>query len=421
MILLTIFTISVLLALGAVISATETAITASSPGIIHKMKAEGNKSADLLLSILKKKDKVISTLLIGYSIISTLSTTMATALFVEILGSEVGTVVSSMVMTFLIIVFAEVIPKAIAVVKCHKIALKASRPLKVFLQILEPVNIMLSYIVRIFCAIFRIDLAHNVSAEDEVRGVIDHHMHEGNVVKHDRDMLGGILNLRSMEISEIMTHRSKITAIDIKAPIENIIATVFDSPHSRFPCWENTADNIIGILHVKDLLKKIHAITAASGKINAINIRQLLIQPVFVPENSLVVQQLHMFQAGQTHLACVVNEYGDLKGIVTLEDILEEIVGQIYDEHDLNKNKVTKLSNNSFLIDGSAAVRDLNREFNWLIPEQDAITLSGFIISKLQKIPSQGDYIITGRLKLIVQKISQNRISFVKVILSDLE
>jgi Mg2+/Co2+ transporter CorB len=247
-----------------------------------------------------------------------------------------------------------------------------------------------------------------------VRGVIEHHMHEGNVFKDDRDMLGGILNIRNMTICDIMVHRSKIMAIDIDTPTEKVIDTVLSSRHSRFPFWQGNSDNIIGILHVKDLMNKIHH--SRKNKANEINIQDLLSTPVFVPDNSLVVQQLNMFREGQTHLACVVDEYGDLQGIVTMEDILEEIVGQIYDEHDAGNQKITKLSDRSFIIDGSVSVRDLNRELDWQIPETDATTIAGFIISKMARIPNQGEYLISKDLKMIVKKKFDNRIKTIKVI-----
>jgi Mg2+/Co2+ transporter CorB len=413
---MTIIVVSVVMCLfgiAGLMSAVETAITATSPGLIQKLKSEGNKKAELLLGILKIKEKVISTLLIGNSIANTLCTTISTGLFIDLLGDDLGTIVSSIVMSFGIIVFSEVIPKAIAVAKSAKIALAATPILLVVLKILEPINILLSYIVKGFCFIFRIDLKQTISAEDEVRGVIEHHMQEGNVYKDDRDMLGGILDIRNMTIGDIMIHRSKMVAIDIDTPTDKIIKTVLSSTHSRFPFWQGDSDNIIGILHVKDLMNKMYNTKQVA---NEINIRDLLCPPLFVPDNSLVVQQLHMFREGQTHLACVVDEYGDLQGIVTMEDILEEIVGQIYDEHDSGKQKITKMSDHIFIIDGSVPVRDLNRELNWQISEAEATTIAGFIINKMEKIPNQGEYLISKDLKMIVKKKSDNRIKTIKVI-----
>ncbi|MDP5110145.1 MAG: HlyC/CorC family transporter [Rickettsiaceae bacterium] len=408
--------IVILLGMGAIISATETAITAASPGLIQKLKLEGNKKAELLLGLLKIKEKVISTLLIGNSIANTLCTTIATGVFIEIFGDDMGTVISSIVMSFTIIIFSEVIPKAIAVAKSEKIALTATSALIVFLKILKPINIALIYITKVFCFIFRIDLKQKVSAADEVRGVIEHHLSEGNVFKDDRDMLGGILDIRNLVIADIMVHRSNIITINIDTPTDKVIKTVLSSNHTRIPFWENNPDNIIGILHVRDLLSKIYN---TKSKITEMDIRSLLSETVFVPDNSLVTQQLQMFREGQTHLACVVDEYGDLQGIITLEDILEEIVGQIYDEHDTGKSKIIAKSKSEFIVDGSVPIRDLNREFNWQIPENEATTLAGFIITKMERLPHQGEFIIEKNLKMIVQKKSENRIKTIQVLIQN--
>ncbi len=416
MIFIVVSVIIVLLAMAALISATETAITATSPGLIQKLKSEGNKRAELLLGILKIKEKVISTLLIGNSIANTLCSIIATGMFIELFGDDLGTLVSSIVMSFTIIVFSEVIPKAIAVVKSEKIALKATPIMIIFLKILEPINIMLAYTIKGFCFVFRIDLKQKVSAADEVRGVIEHHMQEGNVYKDDRDMLGGILDIRNMIIADIMVHRSNVFAIDVDMPINKIIKTVLASHHTRIPFWEGNHDNIVGILHIKDLLAKIH--NKISGTKN-IELKNILTDPVFIPNSSLVIQQLQMFRGGQSHLACVVDEYGDLQGIITLEDILEEIVGQIYDEHDPSKNKIVKKSEFEFIIDGTMSIRDLNRVQNWNIPETNATTIAGFVISKMKRIPNQGDHMTDRNLKLIVQKKSDNCIKTIKIIVQE--
>jgi Mg2+/Co2+ transporter CorB len=401
-----------LLALAGLISATETAITASAPGKLHKLKSEGNKRADLVLKVIKIKDKVISTLLIGNSIANTLCTTLATSLFIEVLGDDMGTIVSSIVMSFLIIVFSEVIPKAIAVAKPEKMALISTPTLLVFLRLFTPLNIFLGYVVKIFCFIFRIDLKQDISGAEEVRGVIEHHMHEGNVIKDDRDMLGGILDIRNMVISDIMIHRSKIVAIDIDTQADKILKMALASNHTRIPIWEKTPDNIIGILHIRDLIRKVHDTKIDSKDFN---LRALLKAPIFIPDNALVTHQLQVFREGQSHLACVVDEYGDLQGIITLEDILEEIVGQIYDEHDHGRSKILKQSGGEYIIDGSVTIRDVNRELGWDLPETEATTIAGFVIHEMKRIPAPGEFVIVGDLKIMVQKKTQNRIKSLKI------
>lgn len=401
-----------LLAFGALMAAGETSITASAPGKLHKLKSDGNKRATTVLKIIKIKDRVISTLLIGNSLANTLCTTIATSLFIDILGDDIGTVVASIVMSFVIIVFSEVVPKAIAVAKPEKIALFTAPAIVLLLKLFKPLNVLLAYVVKIFCFVFRINLKQEVSVEDEVRGVIEHHMHEGNVVKDDRDMLGGILDIRNMVTGDIMIHRSKVFAINIDTPNEKLLKTALASNHTRIPIWEKTPDNIIGILHIKDLVRKIHG-----AKINEkdINVRSLLKTPIFVPDNALLTQQLQIFKEGQSHLACVVDEYGDLQGIITMEDVIEEVFGQIYDEHDYTHNKITKTSQNEYIIDGTVSVRDVNRELGWDLPETDATTIAGFVINEMKRIPNEGEFITIDNLKIVVKKKTQNRIKSLSV------
>lgn len=414
MFFLLIFLIIALLLFGASMAAGETSITASAPGKLHKLRSDGNKRAITVLKIIKIKDSVISTLLIGNSLSNTLCTTIATSLFIDVLGDDLGTVVSSIVMSFVIIVFSEVVPKAIAVAKPEKIALLIAPGIVILLKLFKPLNILLAYIVKLFCFIFRINLKQEVSAEDEVRGVIEHHMHEGNVIKDDRDMLGGILDIRNMVTADIMIHRSKIFAININTPIEKLLKTALSSNHTRIPIWEKAPDNIIGILHIKDLLRKIHG---TNTEAKDINIRSLLKTPIFVPNNALIIQQFQVFKDGQCHLACVVDEYGDLQGIITMEDILEEVFGQIYDEHDHAHNKITKKSEDEYVIDGSVSIRDVNRELNWDLPETEATTIAGFVINEMKRIPNQGEFIIIDDLKIIVKKKIQNRIKSLSIFL----
>ena len=401
-----------LLAFGALMAAGETSITASAPGKLHKLKSDGNKRANTVLKIIKIKDRVISTLLIGNSLSNTLCTTIATSLFIDVLGDDMGTVVASIVMSFVIIVFSEVVPKAIAVAKPEKIALFSAPAIVILLKLFKPLNILLAYVVRIFCFIFRINLKQEVSVEDEVRGVIEHHMYEGNVVKDDRDMLGGILDIRNMVTADIMIHRSKVFAISIDTPNEKLLKTALASNHTRIPIWEKTPDNIIGILHIKDLVRKIHG---AKINVKDINVRSLLKTPIFVPDNALLTQQLQIFKEGQSHLACVVDEYGDLQGIITMEDVIEEVFGQIYDEHDYTHNKITKTSQNEYIIDGTVSVRDVNRELGWDLPETEATTIAGFVINEMKRIPNEGEFITIDNLKIVVKKKTQNRIKSLSV------
>ncbi|MFY9589808.1 HlyC/CorC family transporter [Rickettsia endosymbiont of Halotydeus destructor] len=404
--------IAIMMCISALLAAMETAITASSPGKIHKLKIEGNKRAKLALDVLKKKEKVIGALLIGNSLINTVCTTIATSLFISFLGYS-GTIVASAVMAFIIIVFGEVVPKAIAVVKAEQLTLVMASTIIIFLKILRPINAALDYITKIFCFIFRINLKSQISGTEEVRGVIEHYHQEGNVYKSDRNMLGGILNIRNMTVSEIMTHRSNIIAINIDLPTEIIIKNALAlSSNTRVPLWQDNRDNIIGILHLKDLLRALYENNNDAKKIN---IKELATSAWFIPENALVVHQLQAFRERNNHFACVVDEYGDLQGIITLEDILEEIVGDITDEHDRHNNEIIKQSDSEFIINGTTTIRDINRELDWNLPDNDANTIAGLIIHKIARIPSQDEVIEIFNLRIVINKKIANKIESVKI------
>jgi Mg2+/Co2+ transporter CorB len=412
MIILSVIIIAILIAISALFAATETAITATSPGKIQRLKSEGNTRAGIVLSILKAKENVISTMLIGNSLINTICTTIATGMFIELLGDNVGTIVSSVVMAFLIIVFAEVVPKAIAVIKAEPIIMLTAPTIVLFLKILQPVNSILAIAVKVFCRVFGIELKHSVSGAEEVRGVIEHHHQEGNVYKTYRDMLGGVLDLNDIHVSEIMVHRRDVESINVDLPTDEIVKKMLSSSYSRIPFWEENKDNIIGVLHIKDLTRVLYA---NSHNIEKVNIRELLVQPWFISEDILVGKQLNAFRNRNSHFACVIDEFGAWQGILTLEDILEEIVGQIKDEYDYQVEPIIHKSDTEVVINGSTTIRDINRELGWGLPDDAANTIAGLIMHEIKRIPNQGEKIEIFNLKISIIKKIGNKIETVKV------
>ena len=412
MVLISSLIIAGLLLFSACLSGVETAMVASVPGRMQKLKAEGSTKANIVLKLLKMKDKVISTILVMNSISNTISTTVAAGLFISIYGDEIGTLVASTLMSIFIIVFGEVIPKAIAVVHAEKIALHVSPYVNVLMWILYPINYGLNIIVRIFCFVFRINLNPHISVTDELRGVIEHHHQEGNVFKNDRDMLGGVLDLGSITIDEIMVHRSNMKIINADLSVKEIVSEALATPHTRIPMWKNNRDNIIGILHIRDLLKALHMHDFNYQKVRIVD---FMSDPWFIPENALVNQQLNEFRRRRSHFALVVDEYGDLQGIVTLEDVIEEIVGQIDDEHDNKVERVIRKGNSRLVIDGSISIRDLNREMNWNLPDEDASTLAGLIIHNIKRLPEQGENFIIHNLKMTIAARKRNQLKSIIV------
>lgn len=412
MMLFAAFLVFILLAFSACFSAIETAVTAASVGRIQKIKAEGNARAVVVLKLLKIRDKVISSLLVFNSLINTIATTIATTLIIGVYGEDHGTLIASCVMSVMIIVFAEVIPKAIAVVKAESIILFSSTFVDKTLLLLRPINFVLNVILRIFCFIFRIKLTQDISGTEEVRGIIEHHHSEGNVFKSDRDMLGGVLDIGNMTIDEIMIHRFHMISIDADLSVKEITAQALASPHTRIPLWRNSNDNIIGILHIKDLVKSLYHNNFDYTKIS---IKDFITEAWFIPENALVSTQLHAFRHKRSHFALVIDEYGDLKGMVTLEDILEEIVGQIDDEHDSTRRQIVEQEKNRFIIDGLISIRDLNRELGWNLPDEDASTLAGLVMHKMHKLPEQGEVLEILNFKITICKRLSNRIQTLMV------
>lgn len=413
MIILSFATVILLLLFSALLSGIETAVIASSPGRIQKLKAEGSMKANIVLGLLKMKDKVISTLLVLMSISNTVCATLAASLFIGIYGEELGTIISSTIMSIFIIVFAEVIPKAIGVANAEKISLHVATYLDFTLKLLKPMNYILECIVKLFCYIFRINLKDTFTGADELRGVIEHQHQEGNVFKEDRDMLGGILDISAMTISSIMVHRSNMKTIDASLPIKKIVSLALSTTHTRIPIYKGTKDNIIGILHIRNLLKSLHDNDFNYSKIT---LNDFISQPWFIPDHSLVNQQLLEFRKRKTHFALVVDEYGEIKGLVTLEDVLEEIVGQIDDEHDKPVNKIIQKEENQYLINGLMPIRDLNREMNWKLDDEIAHTLAGLIIETAKRVPEQGESFLIQNIKFTVITREHNKL---KSILAD--
>jgi Mg2+/Co2+ transporter CorB len=402
------FSISViiLLAISAICSASETAVTGSSPGKMHKLKSEGSNRAALVVKLLKNKGRLISSLLVANTVVNILSTSLVTTLFIELYGEQ-GTAMASFFMSVVIIIFGEVLPKAIAVVHPEKIALAIAPVLNSLVLILTPINTFLNLIIKGTALIFNIGKDQLVSAAEEVRGMIEYQLEEGNVFKSDRDMLGGVLDLSSITVADIMTHRSHMFTINSDLPLEEITKQALNTPYTRIPLWKDDKDNIIGILHLRSLLKALHDNNFDYSKLKLEN---FITEPWYIPENVQVNLQLSEFRKRRNHFAIVVDEYGALRGVVTLEDAVEEIVGQIEDEHDIQKDLIEKQDENKYIIEGIAPIRDVNRELDWNLPDEDASTIAGLIMHETGRIPEEGEEFKLFNLKMTIIRRQANRI-----------
>lgn len=381
----------ILLIIAALLSCCETAMTAATPGKIHKLKnQESPKTIALALKLLKSKEKVISTILVASNIVVTVATTIAAVVINDFITSDGdAAAVSASVMSILLIVFVDVIPKAVAVAKAEIVAIRSATLINIAMHIMLPINYILNCIVRVMCRLLRIDLVSNWSAAEEVRGVIEHHHNEGNVIKVDRDMLGGVLDLRHTTVHEIMVHRSKMVTINADLPIEQIAVLAIDSTHTRIPLWSKERDNIVAVLHVRQLLKFLYRNKFAYNKVR---LEDFSSKPWFIPEHALLIKQLTEFKDKRNHIAIVVDEYGNITGMVTVQDILEEIVGSVGDE-DRHVMQIIKKEENKYIVDGVTTIRDINRELNIELQDDSANTVSGLMMHHLERLPNIGDAI----------------------------
>ncbi|MCW5749721.1 MAG: HlyC/CorC family transporter [Alphaproteobacteria bacterium] len=412
--ILTCLGIVILLVLSAFFSGSETALTASSRARMHHMAQEGDGRAAIVNRLLDRKERLIGALLLGNNLVNIAASALATGLLIAFFG-EAGIAYATIVMTLLVLIFSEVLPKTYAINRPDRVALFVSRPVRLIVHGLAPMVMAVERLVVILLRLFGVDLKQRealISGSEELRGALELHEREGSLVKLERDMLDSILDLQQVQIGDIMVHRQNMQTINGALPPEQIVAEVIASTHTRLPVWQDDHDNIIGILHARDLLR---AVGNAGGDLAKIDIASLLTPPWFVPETNTLQSQLNAFRRKRMHFALVVDEYGALMGLVTLEDILEEIVGDISDEHDKPVSGVRPQPDGSYLVDGSVTLRDLNRQFDWGLPDDEAATIAGLVIHEARVIPEVGQAFVFHDFTFEVLRRHRHRIALLRV------
>jgi len=406
--------ICVLIILSAFFSGSETALTAASRARMHALAQGGSKRARLVNTLMHKPEKLIGAILLGNNFVNILASVLATSVFIAVFG-EAGLVYATLSMTALVLIFGEVMPKTYAITNPERAALAVAPVIRVVVALLGPVTNAVQMIVRWLFRLFgrksAIGLA-GLSARDELRSAIELHHKEGGVIKRDRDMLGGVLDLRDMEVEDIMIHRTAMHTINADDPPPKIIDQALGSPYTRLPLWRGKTENIIGILHAKTLLQ---AVRDAGEDLSKLDVPAIATPPWFVPDTTSLRAQLNAFLRRKTHFALVVDEYGEVQGLVTLEDIIEEIVGEITDEHDELEAGVWTLPDGGVQAEGSFPVRDLNRAMDWDLPEDDATTLAGLVIHKAQTIPQPGQIFSFDGYRFEVMRRYRNKLTSLKI------
>ena len=404
-----ILTIIFLLFISAFFSGSETALTAASRPKMHQLEKENNARAKIVNFLKNKKEKLIGTLLLGNNLVNTLATAIATSFFISLLGdNEKGVLYSTVVMTLLILIFGEVLPKTIAINKADKFALLFSPIIKILVTFLSPFTYLINFFTRIILKLFKFQISSEIgTSEVELRGAIDLHA-KAEGTTEEKDMLQGILDLDDLQVKEIMTHRKNLEVIYANESTDKNIKKILNSQFTRLPLYDKNSDKIIGIINVKDVLKNIY-------KKKKLDLKLIAKKPWFIPETTSVLDQLQEFKKKQRHLTFVVDEYGTLMGILTLEDIIEEIVGNIEDEHDIIIKGAKKSKVGKYTIYGNVTIRDMNREFGWNLPDSNASTLAGLIFHEIKTIPEPGKIFSFYGFRFEIINVKKNHIELVKV------
>ena len=415
-IILSISFVIFLLILSGLLSGSETSITSVSKSKIHKLAIRGDKRAKALMKIINKKNDLISSLLIGNNFVNILASALATAILIKFYGDR-GILYSTILMSLLIVIFSEVLPKNYALIKPDRFALGMTKYLSIFLKIIFPIMLFVKFINWFFFKIMKIDMDNKTtskSAREDIRNIIDMHEDEGRLLKDEGDMLNAILDLKEITVEKIMTHRKNIYSIDLNN-VQTFFYKIAQSSFSRIPVWEKNPNNILGSIHAKNVLSNLNN----DGHLNIAKIRENLIKPWFIPETTKAKDQLSEFIARKEKLAFVVDEYGELMGLISMEDIIEEIVGNIFDEKDFSTIGIRKISKVSYRIRGDVNIRDINRELDTEIPDTISSTIAGYIIDKTESFPDVGQiFSFDGIVYEIINK-NKNQITQVNVTLAE--
>jgi Mg2+/Co2+ transporter CorB len=395
-------------------SGSETALMASSRGTMMRLAKAGNPNASIVTQLLENRERLLGAVLIGNNLATIVSSSLATDLLHEWFG-EIGVVYASVVMTVLIILFCEMLPKTAAINAPDRYALSVAPTMRRVVRVFGPVLSGADWLVRRMLAMAGVKSDHGdplLPAHERLRGAVDLLHQQGSVEKHDRDMLGGLLDLRDLTVADVMIHRTEVITADVGEPPEKVVEVVLKELVTRVPLWRGTPENIVGILHVKDLLR---AIQVTGGDPRKIDIMTIARPAWFVPEIRPLTEQLKAFRRRRTPLAIVVDEYGEFMGLVTLEDILEEIVGDISDEHDIEVPGVRPQPDGSVNVDGAVPIRDLNRAMDWNLPDDEATTIAGLVIHEARSIPEPGQSFTFHGFRFQVLRRNRNRLEALRI------
>ncbi|HTI67242.1 MAG TPA: HlyC/CorC family transporter [Caulobacteraceae bacterium] len=407
--------ILLLLTVSALFSAAETALTGASRARMHQLEREGDKAAAKVNRLIEKQETMIGSVLLGNNVINILSSALATDFLIKAIPGPWGVAASTGIMTVLVLVYAEVLPKTLAIARPDDVARWLAPPTVIVVKVFGPIIFAIQWVIWKGLRLIGVKVAAEpdaAMAQEEIRGAVEYHHSEGLVEARDRRMLGGILDLSDMDVSEIMVHRKNIVMLDADLTPRELVAEALAAANTRLPLYKDDPENIVGVLHVRDLAR---GMAAVEGDLDKLDILSLANEPWFIPDTTKVKDQLNAFLKRRAHFALIVDEYGALMGLVTLEDILEEIVGEIEDEHDFVVEGVRRQPDGSVHVDGSVTIRDLNRAMDWTLPDDEWVTAAGLVIHEAQTIPEPGQTFIFHSHRFQVLRRQRNQVTALRI------
>ena len=407
------FVIVGLILLNAFFSAAETALTGASRARMATLEREGDKRAARVNKLNENRERMIGAVLLGANLVQVAASAISSSIFGSLYG-DLAPLVTTIVLTPLLLIFGEVGPKTLAITAADNIARAVALPVQWMVRFLAPIVSAVQWIVNNGLKLFGVRVDENVdvlrAARAEIAGAVELHAEEGGVEAETRHRLLGALDLSELTIADVMIHRKSIKSLDIDLPAREIIAQAMSSPHTRMPLWKDEPDNIVGVLHARDLLRAV----SEHGR-DGFDVNEVKRDPWFTPMTTSAEDQLAEFLRRREHFALVVDEYGALMGLVTLEDILEEIVGDIKDEHDIAVQGVRPQPDGSVNVDGTVPIRDLNRAMNWDLPDEEAVTIAGLVIHEAQAIPEPGQRFAFHGYRFQVLRRQRNQLTALRV------
>ena len=417
--ILSIFGIFILLILSAFFSGSKTALTAVSSARMHSAEKDGDKKAALVNKILGNEERMIGGLLLGNNIVNITASSVAAGTLITMFG-DTGVVYASAIMTILVVIFSEVLPKTYALHHADNMARFVSPVVYAVIFVCAPVTAVITRIVRAALAVFGVDISKVQAGShlEMLRGVIDMHTGPEEEVHKQRAMLRSILDLADVSVDEVIIHRKNVVMLDLDDPTDVLIDEIMKCPYSRIPLYRETTDNIVGVIHTKWLMRELKAV---NGDTSQINLEEIASDPWFIPDTTVLYDQLQAFRERGEHFAFIVDEYGSFEGIVTLEDILEEIVGEITDEHDMYINGVRVQPNGSYMVNGDVTIRDLRRELDWELPDDEYSTVAGLLLYETRQVPKVGQKFKFHEFQFEVVRRQRNQVTLVRITPPSLE